>query len=102
MGATFRHAPRLQHNNLVGIDDGGKTVGDDDACPLFGDLLQRRLNLGLGAAVELAGRFIEDQDRRVFQQRARNGDALLSPPDSFSPRSPTCVSYCWGWAAMKA
>jgi hypothetical protein len=40
-------------------------------------LSQHLLDGGLGAAVERAGRLVEDQDRRVFEQRAGNGDALL-------------------------
>ena len=42
-----------------------------------GDVVQRLLDRRLGAAVERAGRLVEDQDRRVLEQGAGDGDALL-------------------------
>ena len=42
-----------------------------------GDVAQRLLDRRLGAAVERAGRLVEDQDRRVLEQGAGDGDALL-------------------------
>ena len=35
---------------------------------------------------------VEDQDGRILEQRAGDGDALFSPPESFRPRSPTRAS----------
>ena len=42
-----------------------------------GDVVERLLDRRLGAAVERAGRLVEDQDRRVLEQGAGDGDALL-------------------------
>src|SRR3546814_4070801 len=30
MGAPFRHAPGVQHHDLIGVDHGGEAVRDDD------------------------------------------------------------------------
>ena len=43
----------------------------------FDDLVERVLDLLLGVAVERAGRLVEDQDRRPFEDGAGDGDALL-------------------------
>ena len=40
------------------------------------DALQRPLDRGLGLVVDGGGRLVEDQDRRVFEQRARDGQPL--------------------------
>jgi hypothetical protein len=53
---------------------------------------ERLLDRGLGAAVQRAGRLVEDQDRRVLEQGAAIATRCFSPPESFRPRSPTCVS----------
>ena len=44
---------------------------------MLGDAVERGEDLLLGAGVECAGRFVEDQDRRVLDQGAGDGDALL-------------------------
>ena len=51
--------------------------------------LQRRLEARFGAGVERAGGLVEDQDRRVLQQRAGDGSRWRSPPERLRPRSPT-------------
>ena len=54
----------------------------------------RRLNQLLAFDVEIAGRLVQDQNLRRRPATAR---AIASrccwPPDSFTPRSPTVVSY---------
>ena len=42
-----------------------------------GDALELGLDRLLGARVERGGRLVEDQDARIFQQRARDRHALL-------------------------
>jgi hypothetical protein len=77
VGAAFGDAALVEHDDLVGIDHGGEPVGNDDRGPPRGHVADRRLDGGLGAAVERAGRLVEDQDRRVLQQRARDRHPLL-------------------------
>ena len=51
-------------------------MGDDESRAAARRVVQRRLQLPLGFGVERAGRLVEDHDRRVFQQRAGDGEAL--------------------------
>jgi hypothetical protein len=39
--------------------------------------VQRALDFALGMGVERRGRLVQQKDRRILQDRARNGDALL-------------------------
>src|SRR5438309_8240469 len=77
MGAALDDLPLVEHDDLVGFDDGRKPVGDHDRRPAFGDLVERFLDGLLSAAVERAGRFVEHEDRRVLEQRAGDRDPLL-------------------------
>ena len=49
---------------------------DDEGGAALHQRLQRLLDLRLGRRVERAGRLVEDQDRRVLQQRPGDGEAL--------------------------
>ena len=51
----------------------------------LGDVVERLLDRRLGAAVERAGRLVEDQDRRVLEQGAGDGDALLLAARKLEP-----------------
>ena len=77
MRAGFDHAPMVEHQNLIGIDNGRKPVRDHQGGAVFRNLLQFGLNRFLGFGVERRSRLIEDKDVRIFENRARDGDALL-------------------------
>ncbi len=77
MRALFDDPAGLQHHDAVGVDHGGQAVGDDDRRPPALDRFQRVEDFRLGPRIERAGRFVQDQDRRVFQQRAGDGNPLL-------------------------
>ena len=49
------------------------------------DRVERLQDLRLGAAVERAGRLVEDQDRRILEQGARDRDALLLAARQLEP-----------------
>ena len=55
---------------------------------------ERGLDLGLALGVEGAGGFVEQQDRRVFQEGAGDGDALAltAGKGARRPRRPGCRS----------
>src|SRR3546814_6040898 len=44
MGAPFRHAPGVQHHDLIGVDHGGEAVRDDDGGTRAADIGKRRLD----------------------------------------------------------
>ena len=85
MGAALGDAAFVQHHDLVGIDHGRQPVRDDERGVLAGDVAERLLDGRLGAAVQRAGRLVEDQDRRVLQQGAGDGDALLLAAGKLQP-----------------
>src|SRR5688572_15609678 len=77
--AVLGEPPAIEHEDAVGVTNGGEPVRNDERGapleqPVHGFLHQR-----FALAVERAGRFVEDQDLRVAQNRARNGDALALP-----------------------
>ena len=67
----------VEHDDLVGADDGGEPVRDDQRGAVVRDLFERVLDFALGVAVERGGRLVEQQDRRRLQDGAGDGDALL-------------------------
>ena len=75
------HQPTvLDDQQLVRLDDGRETVRDDDDGLVPVQARERILDVGLGLRVQRAGGFVEDQDRRVLEEHAREGDALLLAP----------------------
>ena len=68
MSAAFFDAVFPDHDDLISIADGGQTVGDGDAGPVFGEFFQAFLNVALAFVVERAGGFIKDQDLRILQE----------------------------------
>ena len=65
------------HQDLVGGQDGGEAVGDGEGGAAGGQARQGFLNQPLGVRVEGAGGLVQNQDARVFQDGAGDGDALL-------------------------
>ena len=53
-------------------------VGDEDDRPARGvELVEERHDLGAGVAVEVAGRLVGEDERRLGDERPGDGDALL-------------------------
>ena len=68
--------PAIHDADQIGADHGREAVRDDDRGAAAHQTAQRRLHLPLRIGVERRGRLVEQQDRRVLQHRARDGDAL--------------------------
>ena len=51
-------------------------MGDDDCRALSPALINQCLNSELRFGIQMAGRFIEDKDRRINQDSAGDSDAL--------------------------
>ena len=73
----------IEHENLVGADDGRKPVRDDERGAVARHAVELILDVPFGMAVERRGRFIEQQDRRRFEDGAGDGDALLFAAGKF-------------------
>ena len=67
----------VEHENLVGVDDGRQPMRDDQRGAIARHAVELVLDVPLGVAVERRGRLVEQQDRRALQNGAGNGDALL-------------------------
>ena len=79
MAAALDDVLALHDGDLVGVSHGGQPVGHDHGRAPDAQLLERGLDALLGHGVERGGRLVEDQDLRVFQKDAGDGDALLLP-----------------------
>ncbi|MPM25386.1 hypothetical protein SDC9_71877 [bioreactor metagenome] len=75
----------LEHHDPVGIGDGREPVRDGDDGAALAHRVQAVLDVALGLGVERRGRLVEQQDRRVLQQRAGDADALLLAARELQP-----------------
>ena len=73
------HAPGIHHEDAVGLLDGRKPVRDHERRAVGHQRLELVLDLALEFGVERGRRLVEDQDRRVAQQRTCDRDALALP-----------------------
>src|SRR5271165_3676213 len=76
MSPRFRDASALQDYNFIRAADGGKTVGDYDDRAMRHEILEGALYQHFGFCIEVGSSFIQNKDRSVLEQCARNGDAL--------------------------
>src|SRR5437870_11742410 len=70
---------RVQYDVAVGSLDGGEPVRDHERCAALHERLERLLDVALGFAVESGGGLVENQHRRVLEERARDGEPLPLP-----------------------
>ncbi|KKK48466.1 hypothetical protein LCGC14_3144820, partial [marine sediment metagenome] len=68
VGAALHDASLVQHHHPVGPADGGQPVGDDEGRLALHQVEQVFLNRHFDFRIQRAGRFVEDQDRRVLEQ----------------------------------
>src|SRR3954464_2377119 len=76
MPALLDDLSALDHQDRVGVHDGVQAMRDHDGGAVLAKMLDRLLNLFLGLGIERGGSFIEQDDRRVLDQRACDRDAL--------------------------
>ncbi len=76
MRATFRNDAVLQNNDDVGVSDGCEPMADDERRATTHEPAQRVHQQHFGLGVERACRFVQNQDRRVLQERACDRQAL--------------------------
>src|SRR4029079_11085453 len=75
--APLDDAPAIEDEDLVGMADGGEPVGDDEAGAARHEAIEGALDEALGLGIDAGGGLIEDEDGRILQQGAGDGDALL-------------------------
>ena len=88
--ALLDNAAVVEHEDLIRVADGFQPVRDHNdglvARQGFDGLLKPVFVFG----VNIRGGFVQNDDGRVLEHCARNGDALL--PESDAPPPPTIVS----------
>ena len=79
MTADIGDLAAFDDEDRVGIDKRGQPMrNDDDGAPL-GDLAQVLPDDRLAVGIERAGGLVENEQSRIGDERARNGEALLLP-----------------------
>ena len=66
MSALFGDAPTQYNGDFVSVADSGQAVGYDQCGSALAQFVQRVLNEHFRRVVERRGRFIEDEDGRIF------------------------------------
>ena len=74
--AGFDDLAAAHADDAVAVAHCGETVGDDDDGAAAHDRAHVALDDALALVVERRGRFVEDEDARIGDQRAGDGDAL--------------------------
>ena len=77
VGALRDDRAALEHDDAVGILHRGEAVRDRERGAALLERLEPLLHQALGGGVERTGGLVEQQDRPVGEQRARDGQALL-------------------------
>ena len=75
--AVLLHAAVLERVDVVGVNDLRDAVGDDDDGAILLDGVDAVLDLLGGDGIEAGGGLIEEDDGRILDEHAGNGDALL-------------------------
>jgi len=83
-----RDAATIQRDQILARGQQNRAVRDDNHRTLLADLGQRPAQFIFGLAVEAARRLVEEDDRRVANQRTGDGNALAlatrEPPTGFA------------------
>ncbi len=92
MRADGGDAAVLEHGDAVGAANGGKPMRNHHHSAVLHQVGQRGLHQRFAFGVERRRRLVENEDRRVLEDGARNGDALAfaaGEPETLSRRSPS-------------
>src|SRR5687767_4824888 len=76
MGSTLYDTATVEHEDLRRVLDRGETMGDDEHRPPLEQPIDRLLDEPLRFGIERGGRLVEDENRRIDEERARDRDAL--------------------------
>src|SRR5690242_15345369 len=77
--ASLDDTARLDDQDLIRTSDGREAVRDDKRRTSAHQVLQPFLNQRFGFGVEAGSGFIEDENARIGENGARDGDALFLP-----------------------
>src|SRR5215813_13787510 len=77
MGSLLDHDALIEDDDEVGAAYGAEAVGDDEGGAALHEGGEAALDEAFGLGVEVARRFVEDEDEGVGEEGAGDGDALL-------------------------
>ena len=100
--ARLQRAALADHDDLPRAHDGGQAVRDDDDGALLHQGFNGALHGAFAFGVQRRRRLVEHDDGRVFEQGARDADALALAPDKRPPASPMRVCQPCGRRSMKS
>ena len=80
--------PGAQHQDFVGRLQPHQPVGDEQRCASRRQILQGGQHFPLGEGVQVGRRFVQNQDRRILEDGAGNGQSLALPPAQAQPLLP--------------
>ena len=66
----------VEHDERIGVAHRRQPVGDDDGRAVVHQVLKRPAHEPLVDRVEMRGRLVENQHRRILEEGAGDGDAL--------------------------
>src|SRR5579875_92546 len=72
--ALLDDAAPVEDDDAVGVTNGREPVGDEDGRAIFKYKVKPLLNLCLGERIDAGGGLVEDDDGRLLQQHAGQGD----------------------------
>ncbi len=77
MTADINDLPLDHDHDAVGFQHRGQPMGNNNHRAAFLQIRKRLLHQAFAFRIEGAGRLVEQQDRRILEDRTGNGDALL-------------------------
>ena len=83
MSAAFDDAAGFDDQNLIGAADGGEAMRDDERGAAAHQVREAFLDHGFGFGIEAGGGFVENQDARIGEDGAGDGDALALAAGKF-------------------
>ena len=78
-------APTFHDHDAIRFEDGGKPMRDDQAGTVEHEVVERLLDHVFGFGIEGAGGLVQNEQGRVLEQGAGDGDALLLPAGEPDP-----------------
>ena len=87
--AFFHQLSTFEHEDPGALLNGAQSVSDHDRGPVVHHIIESLLHLSLGLFVESGGRFIEDQNLGLADNRSGDCDSLLLTAGKFASSQPT-------------
>jgi len=78
--AAGDYATPVENKDLICPLNSGKPVGNNKSGAVLHHFFERQLNEMLGLAIHAGCGVIQDEDARIHQQGAGDGNTLLLPP----------------------